>query len=169
MRARDAGDAEARAAAGDDEVERLPRGEPDDAGAGGEVLGAITRGQDAPAVEELAAKGVEVVPVVFVGEEDGVDGGQLGEGQGGGGGVFEDGDAGVVLGAGGGELWVLSWLLFLFFLGRGMGVRGWLTKGSVRKLMPSMERMAVAVPMCVMLMVLLKLEDGIVVELFRRI
>lgn len=48
-------------------------------------------------------------------------------------------------------------------------MRGGLTKGSVRKLMSSMERMAVAVPMCVMLMVLLKLEDGIVVELFRRI
>lgn len=155
----DAGDAEARAAAaaGDDEVERLPGGEPDDGR------------QDASAVEEPAAEGVEVVPVVFVGEEDGVDGGQLGEGQGGGGAVFEDGDAGVVLGAGGGELWVLSWLFFFFFFWRGMGVRGGLTKGSVRKLMSSMERMAVAVPMCVMLMVLLKLEDGIVVELFRRI
>lgn len=102
----DAGDAEARAAAaaGDDEVERLPGGEPDDGR------------QDASAVEEPAAEGVEVVPVVFVGEEDGVDGGQLGEGQGGGGAVFEDGDAGVVLGAGGGELWVLSWLFFFFFL-----------------------------------------------------
>lgn len=35
-----------------------------------------------------------------------------------------------------------------------------LTKGSVKKLMPSIERTAVAVPICVMLMVLLKVEGG---------
>lgn len=37
-----------------------------------------------------------------------------------------------------------------------------LTKGSVRKLMPSIERMAVAVPICVILTLLLKVEDGMI-------
>lgn len=47
-------------------------------------------------------------------------------------------------------------------LGRKASGNKWLTKGSVRKLMPSMERMAVAVPICVIPIALLKVEDGMV-------
>ena len=45
--------------------------------AGGEIIGTVRRGVDAAAVEELAADGVEVIFMVLVAEEHGVDDGEL--------------------------------------------------------------------------------------------
>ena len=92
-----------------------PLGSAEDAGMGfpgAETEGSGTRpqgggtgggGEDMAPVEEVAAELVEVVGVVFVGEEDCVDGGEVGESECGGDGVLE-GDGADWEGAGrGGE------------------------------------------------------------------
>jgi hypothetical protein len=60
---------------------RLPVLETSDGRPRSEVLGSIGRGEDMSTVEELTAFVVEVIGMVFVREEDCVDGGELGEGE----------------------------------------------------------------------------------------
>lgn len=55
----------------------LPWTKADDARAWLEVLLAVRGGEDASAIEQLAAQGIEIVDVVFMAEEDGVDGGAV--------------------------------------------------------------------------------------------
>ena len=63
--------------AGDGMLQLSPGLHAVDCWAGGEVSGPVRGGVDATAVEELAAEGVEVIFVVFVAEQDGVDDGEL--------------------------------------------------------------------------------------------
>jgi hypothetical protein len=60
---------------------RLPVLETDDGGPGGEVLCSVWGGKDLASVKELATFVVEIVRVVLVREEDGVNDGELGKGE----------------------------------------------------------------------------------------
>lgn len=66
------GDTEVLAA--DQLLNCLPGLEADDAGPRSQVLGTVRSGEDAAAVKELSAQGVEVVDMVFVAKEHSIDG-----------------------------------------------------------------------------------------------